>query len=531
MKRLLALLVCLSVMLTCVGGLSFNVFASTVIEAAGITGEGSDDNPYIIDTAAKFKAVFSTDNTDTANTFDSVYYLTADIDLSALSYIPNTATFTGSLIGWDAENQVKAKREINIGEISHAGSPYVVASGKNTEGHVGGLINKVNGAQDDISEISYLVVRGTVTGTSQAASNSGTGGVIGATVEYVNVNHIDNYVNVNGNISVGGVIGTISKTTATIQYVNNYGHVKSLSGAYGCGGIAGLNYSAISYSNNYGVVEADANYGGGIVGMGYENIEHCSNQGPVSSKRLTGGIISYAAKSISNISQTLVVKNTWNSGKITSLASYAAGGIVGGIYLSAQQASHVRPVYIYDCYNRGAVENTSKPALVASAIGDTFAAGYKVTYKKNASTAEVTVDGSTRICKVVGYYDTANADMPIVKTSFAASSTYLNPQLVNKTTVTDAYIVSDSASTDATYGTNYVTDAGLKALKTSGYFADSEAWVEQDGYPYPSIALNPAVTDIFLRNDISGAGSSDNPYIIDTKEKFLAVFSKSNTET
>ena len=532
MKRLLAFLVCFSMVFTCMSGITLTAFASDVITQAGISGSGTSEDPYIIDTAAKFMAIFSTSNTDTANTFDSVYYLTADIDLSALSYVPSTATFTGSLIGWDAEDGVKAKREINIGTISHAGSPIVVSNSKNTEGHVGGIINKVEGTSaSDVSEISYLIVKGTVTCTSDAVSNSGTGGVIGATVNYVNVSHIDNYVDVNGKLSVGGIVGTNTKTTSPIEYCNNYGIITSLSGAYGCGGIAGLNYSTISYSNNYGVVDADTNYGGGIVGMGYNDVNYCSNQAPVSSKRLTGGIMSYAAKSISNLSQTLTVRNSWNSGKVTSLATPAAGGIIGGVYLSAQQTSHVRPAYIYDCYNRGAVENTHIAANVASAIGDTFAAGYNLSYKKNASTAEVAVKGGDRQCKIIGYYDSVNKDMPLVKTTFAASDTYLNPELVNKTTVTDVYVIADSESTDATYGTSYVTKEGLKALTTAGYFADSEAWETAAGYPYPSIVNNPATSDIFLANDIAGAGTENDPYIIDTKEKFIAIFGKGNTDT
>ena len=72
MKKLLALALSLSMILACMTGITLTASAATV-SGVELAGEGTDASPYIIDSAAKFTAVFG--NGTTAD-FTKVYLVT-----------------------------------------------------------------------------------------------------------------------------------------------------------------------------------------------------------------------------------------------------------------------------------------------------------------------------------------------------------------------------------------------------------------------------------------------------------------------
>ena len=214
--------------------------------------------------------------------------------------------------------------------------------------------------------------------TSVEAMEESAGGIVG-----YNKGQIKNCTNegiIKGNNYIGGITGEAAYTSnSQIIDCTNTGAVTS--NTYNGGGIVGQNQGFISKCYNIGTINGKNNVGG-IVGynitIGY--IEKCFNSGMVNGKSYTGGIaglnftnsenalgtidMCFNKGTISGVDNTggitgqnsNILKNCYNTGKITATGSYVSG-IAGLNYCSYASLNN--------CYNIGTVYNTSKVYISA----------------------------------------------------------------------------------------------------------------------------------------------------------------------
>ncbi len=167
-----------------------------------------------------------------------------------------------------------------------------------------------------------------------------TGGVVGQALNSAIYSNLINTANINGVGIVGGIIGDLNCSGATVQYIKNSGSVYSTSGLnMEVGGIVGR--SNLNATNtiidcyNEGAITAKSilydkvegsSFSAGIVGTGKVKVENCKSSGEIkiTGERANnvGGIIGGSYGS---------VKNSYCSGNITidSEVAIVAGGIVG----------------------------------------------------------------------------------------------------------------------------------------------------------------------------------------------------------
>ncbi len=296
---LLAFALCAA--LLCVG-------AGASAQSAFSLGDGTEDNPYQIQTVDQLKAV--------ADDLDAHYILVADLDLggnegnqwtpigSFSPYAPFTGTFDGG------------------GHTISGLYIYGYSSYRGLFGYVGsgGTVKNLN-----------------VSGSVRGALN--VGGVVGynsgGTVESCGSSCL-----VNGYNFVGGVVGWNSGGTVTGCF--NTRSVSSTGGSSYAGGVVGNNTSEgiVSRCYNTGAVSG-VNSVGGVVGYNQDsNVSCCYNAGSFTSNAShTGGVVGRNTSG--------VISNCYNTGKVTNKDS---NDNVGGILGSSENGA------VTHCYNIGKVK-------------------------------------------------------------------------------------------------------------------------------------------------------------------------------
>lgn len=339
MKKILALLVSLSILLTGLSGIVFTSYAA---------GEGTEENPYIITTEAELANISQTN--DCAGVW---YELQADIVLSE-SFEPKI--FYGNLRGAEKADGSKYKITLNMNRnADYSGifkQIFGIISNIEVDGTVSGLKNtgSVAGYAAETAIVSDCINSATVIG-----GGSGTGGIVG----YVKGATIENCVNASS-VSVasstiqyaGGIAGTVI-SAATIRGCINNGSVAS-DRAGGIIGYVNDTESVVTLCRNNGSVVSGVSGGaGGIVGYLTGGVISSSfNSGTVETPSMGGGIC-YSAKAGE-------IKDCFNAGKVTT-GSNAGGGAIAGILASGN-------IKVTNCYNIG--ELTSNRWDRTTPIGD-----------------------------------------------------------------------------------------------------------------------------------------------------------------
>lgn len=175
--------------------------------------------------------------------------------------------------------------------------------------------------------------------------------------------------------SVGGIVGTVVSSTnvkeISITNCNNYAEIiggKSVGGIVGCAS-QDFNDTVISNCVNYGKLTGE-NYSsgsvGGIVGRqagddeGKITIEKCANINDISGAMYVGGIVGYAYPKFSSKCQ---ISQCYNTAKIKSIeANSYAGGIIGISYACVSGNTN-----IFNCYNLGSVTSEYYAGGIAGA--------------------------------------------------------------------------------------------------------------------------------------------------------------------
>ncbi len=338
--------------------------------AAGLFsgGDGSEANPYLIASAADFKAlataVNSTDakyGATSAGTFfgsaGAHYQQTADIDfadgeskgdLSDYMVGSSSAPFKGSYNGKNGETQH------TISNFSLTGTTYVGLFA-DCEGAVISNV-KVVGASvvgtQYVGTILGRVNKGTVSGceTSEDCYVEGpsgnTGGISGRCnggCHFVDcVNRATVTIGSGTATNIGGIVGYTDN--GVYEGCSNFGTV---TGASQAGGIVGrLNSGSITDCHNSGNVSGSGQYIGGVAAeLSAGSIVSCTNDGTISTEsNYVGGIV--GAMGQNNSGSKVFIRACISEGTITGVNSVAA--IAGAVRIGA----------VYECCAKGTVSGT-----------------------------------------------------------------------------------------------------------------------------------------------------------------------------
>lgn len=268
-KRLLALLLVLAMVFS---------LMPAALAADTLSGSGTEDDPYLLATAADLKAFRDMANAEASSKLCAT--LTADIDLGG-----------------------------------EAWTPFEPSSGYVSEAYAGTF----DGANHTIKGLSV-----------NATSSNGVGlfgTVCGATIKNLKV---EGNVSASNSTFVGGIVGK-TQTSATIDSCSFAGTVTSAkkNGSAGTAGIVGrVNAGTVTITNcaNTAAINGTSAIAAGILGNGGSNkvtIENCYNTGAISGQHYASGICGSSTVK----AQTSSIRNCYNSGTITATngGSYYAG--------------------------------------------------------------------------------------------------------------------------------------------------------------------------------------------------------------
>ena len=352
------------------------------VHAASLSGSGTQEDPYLIKTAADLASVH--------DDLSAHYALDADIDLFGRIFEPigNGAegAFTGSL---DGRGHTIRGLELDLQD-----SKYVGLFGY-LEGSVSGL--KLSGV--DIAGGRYV---------GAVAGNIGLGGsVTDCSVLSGSVSSYESAVAA----CVGGITGLCEGTLDRCSNAAAVAKYNSDSSSYGnVGGLAGkvTETLELSGSSNNGTVSAGYGYVGGLIGRTEKKIrmQDCSNTSAVSNGGYVGGLIGYAF-------DTAEIRSCSNAGRIES-NSYGAGLIAcAAKNVTVEKSTNTGTVTEKNyslAYVGGLIASCSGTATIidctnSGAISATYAAGIAETLSKmelRGCRNEGSISGTRTAAGVVG---------------------------------------------------------------------------------------------------------------------------------
>ena len=254
-------------------------------------GEGTEDNPYQINTARQLYNMAQLVNTQNDAYGGKHYILTSDIQLGATWRIDEGNTILTGGTAWTP---------IGIKSSSFNGS-------LDGQGHT----------------ISGLYIN------SSSAEYQGLFGFIGASGRVKNVGVVGSYVR--GYKILGGVVGYNNGT------VSNSYNTGSISGVDYIGGVAGLNNSIATVSNSYntGNISGTSLVGGVVGSNGWGTVSNSYSTGSVSGTKDVGGVVGGNGGTVSNsYYETVVSPHTsaigFNIGTVVSVSGKASEDFASG---------------------------------------------------------------------------------------------------------------------------------------------------------------------------------------------------------
>ena len=378
--------------------------------AAGLFsgGDGSEANPYLIASAADFKALATAVNSKDAPQYGATsagtffgsagahYQQTADIDfadgeskgdLSDYMIGSSSAPFKGSYNGKNGETQHTISNFAITGTdntglfgycagavISNVKVAGASLTGVQNIACIIGYANKgtVSGCEttDDCSvvatdanvagisgncyggaEFNACINRASITVDGEEGNNFG--GIVGYTDNGKLVG-CHNYGTISGTKQVGGISGRLN--SGSITDCVNEGAVSGTGANIG-GIVCTLTAGTVSGCTNSGTVTGGASYVGGVVGdqlLG--TVEACSNSGDVTSEsgNYVAGVVGRMGTTGAGTNNRAIVKACISEGDIMGANSVAA--IVGGTFFGA----------IHECCAKGSVNGN---AYVGGLVG------------------------------------------------------------------------------------------------------------------------------------------------------------------
>lgn len=234
--------------------------------SASLTGSGTAEDPYLIQSAADLAYIAEVVNALAVKTaaFSGQYFvMTKSIDLNGY------ALHIGTGSGW-------GDRQIFGGYLD--GNNRTIRGINNTLSLFGCI---EGGWAKNLS----------LYGNVEVADGHDSVGVFVGYNRLAPLSNITNYATMNGNGNVGGIVGNMEQSVDTpATNLVNYGYI---TGGQNVGGIAGLFGRTLENSINWGTVNGNKN-AGGLVGSLYFDkgcyITNCYNYGDVSATVNAGGI-------------------------------------------------------------------------------------------------------------------------------------------------------------------------------------------------------------------------------------------------
>lgn len=241
-------------------------------------GEGTEQNPYLIQSADDMWALSNYTKGKSFTDTNTYFKLTADIDLSAENWNPICSSNES---GW-----VSTANSFN-GNFDGNGKTITFVGNYTGDTWAKGLFSAVGGYVHD------LTLRGSITMEKGRAGSLASMATAGAKIE-----NITSYVDITAaNNQVGGIIGYIAEANVTITNCKNYGTITARELV---GGIVGGSWQNVNYVNceNHGNITATLKSAGGIVGEKYlaSTMTGCSNDGTV----IANGVAATADAGVAN---------------------------------------------------------------------------------------------------------------------------------------------------------------------------------------------------------------------------------------
>ncbi len=312
---------------------------------------------------------------------------------------------------------------------------------------------------------------------------------------------------INAASSYNGLFGYAKTATLKNLEIDNAEIKQSSSYSY-IGGLAGyLEGCTTSNISLSGITVSGGMYTGGLAGYMIEgSMSGCSVRGRVSSggKARVGGLIAHLTSG--------AVTQCFAEADVSG--STEAGGLIGYVQGTASKRSNIK-----ECYASGAVTGTAYiGGLTGGAnytdISDSFAIG-SVTSTSNHSSAAGLIGSATNVAITNGYaagsVSTGGNGLVTVSSSTTVAGAYFDI-LATGIMKTDSGNVGKMTS----------------ALMLQDFFADwdfGNIWdmVEGESYPYLQSLGVPDWGERDLAPPITGAGTVENPYLIEAKEQFIYV--------
>ncbi len=269
----------------CVAADAYNNDASFVASdnLTGVSGEGTEEAPYLISSPAEFK--WFRDNVNAGNTYEGLYVeLTADIDLANEEWTP-------------------------IGSYS---TPF--------KGYFNGGDHTVSNLKITAAS-TYVGLFGYVKGT--AMNNTVTPSVQNLKLTSIDVSCGDS------SSRVGGLVGN-----PYVCYIKNVHVAGTVSGGKWTGGLVGNCYARIDDCSFEGSVTSN-NQAGGIAGAGDARVYNCKVIGDVTAAWWAGGIIGNGQEGASAVGcyvkGDITVDGNWYRG-VGGIAGVAGHGYEGSAF-------------------------------------------------------------------------------------------------------------------------------------------------------------------------------------------------------
>ena len=369
-----------------------------VAASSSLSGEGTEDSPYIINNLADLK--YFRNQVNSGNTYEGKFVkLASSIDLEGVEWasigngVRSGSSYTGNAFKgtFDGNNCTIFNLAITKGET--VGLFGIVDSGT-----VKNLIldetaiNAQNG--DNVgAAIGVMVNNATadsITVYGKVSGDDGVGGVVGRMIIDGTISNCVNHAEVKAVNTAGGIVGKAYYTAADKEMnISDCANKADVTGGYAAGGIVGLSAANVTGCNNTGNITAGTE-AGGIVGeqVNYGEVSGNTNSGKISNNGTGGssyggiiGWIRYQDNTSYDNSEVIAVSGNENTGTISAAgANLGAGGIVGSIYNQASVTGNT---------------NSSE-----SIVGGVFAAGIVGNLQTNSDNKEldnaiITVTGNT----------------------------------------------------------------------------------------------------------------------------------------
>lgn len=346
------------------GQLAFHNDVTITLEATAITGVKEAKSiekvkNYTISTAMQLNQLASIVNSGNSLQNETIVQL-ANIDVNPGKWIENadgTTTFKNNPSEWQV-----------IGSTTYDYDTNAVSNTKSFAGIYDGKKHKIEGVyianntrdQVGLFAINDGNVKNIILKNSIIKGRYNIGGIVSGNNEGATIENCENYADVSGTRSVGGIC---SWSQGTIYISKNYGQISSRAEIgwkleiEHIGGIVGWGDKNITECQNFGKIisttsatKSNSSGIGGIVGSRDNgNIKECQNSGEVSSSNTpSGGIIGVKI----GIVQNSTIAKCYNNGTVNGRCS---GGINGvGENLKIQ-----------DCYNAGTIQGNQNIGGIA----------------------------------------------------------------------------------------------------------------------------------------------------------------------